>query len=387
MAQRSGSESNATLLALTSSALLLPAYQGARADAPPTFTEVGLRYGKYKEDDTRSSKTFGGSSERMEVDIAQFHLLAPVADSWSVALDVAWEDMSGASPWFVGQSESGESKVIMSGASIYDTRTEVSVTTRYYYDRGNAGLNYTRSDEDDYESDAVTVDAAFNSADGMTTYSAALSASDDTIEPTQGAVPTNTLRDDKDIRSAWMGATRIVSKRAIMRFGLSYTYREGFLTDPYKLQDQRPDSRREWVLAAGYRHFFTAASGAAHIDYRYFDDDWGVRSHTLDLAWHQNLGARTALVPFLRYYTQHAADFFSNRVDFSARYFADDYRLSAYGAFSLGLRLRYTTGPWTLSLAGERYKSDNDWGLFGGEESPALVNFWRGSVGFDYRFQ
>ena len=306
------SDKNPTLVALTSSAMLLPVYQGARADAPPDYTELGLRYSSYKEDDTRDSKTFGGSSERMEVDVAQFHLLAPVADNWAVALDVSWEDMSGASPWFVGESASGDPKVIMSGASIEDTRTEVSVTTRYYYDRGNAGFNYTWSDEDDYQSDAIGLDGAINSADGMTTYSAAISASHDEITPTQGLVPTNTLYDEKDIRSAWVGVTRIVSKRALMRFGLSYTYRDGFLTDPYKLRDRRPDTRREWALGAGYRHFMVGPEAALHLDYRYFNDDWGIESHTVDLAWHQNIGATTRLVPFLRYYTQDQADFFAN---------------------------------------------------------------------------
>src|SRR5210317_1983486 len=127
-------EKNPALLALTSSALLLPAYQGVRADAPPEFVELGMRYSKYEEDNTQGSKTFGGSSQRYDIDAAQFHLLAPVADNWAVAVDVQWEDMSGASPWFVGQSLDGGPKVIMSGASIEDTRTEVSVTTRYYYD-------------------------------------------------------------------------------------------------------------------------------------------------------------------------------------------------------------------------------------------------------------
>lgn len=378
---------NPTLLALTSSALLLPAYQGARADAPPEFAEMGLKYSSYREDDTEGDKTFGRSSERMEVDVAQFHLLAPVADNWSLALDVAWEDISGASPWFVGQSASGDPKVIMSGASIRDTRTEVSVTTRYYYDRGNAGLNYTRSEEDDYESDAIALDVSLNSEDGLTTYGAALSYSDDTIEPTQGSVPTGTLKDDKDIRSAWVGVTRIVSKQALVRIGLSYTVREGYLTDPYKLNDNRPDNRREWALGAGYRHFFSGANGALQVDYRYFDDDWGVAAHTIDLAWHQNIGSRTALVPFLRYYTQEEADFFANIVDFGDRYYADDYRLSAYGAFSLGLRLKHEIGNWSLNLSGERYQSDNSWGIYGGEESPALVDFWRASVGVDYIFR
>ncbi|WP_240732859.1 DUF3570 domain-containing protein [Halioglobus maricola] len=375
------------LAALTSSALLLPAYQGAQADAPPEFTEAGLRYSKYKEDDISSSNVFGPSSERYDIDVVQFHMLAPVAESWSFALDVQWEDMSGASPWFVGQSAEGESKVVMSGASIEDTRTDISVTTRYFYDRGNAGFNYTRSDEDDYESDSISLDGSLNSEDGLTTYSAAISASADDIEPTQGSIPTNTLKDEKDIRSAWLGVSRIVSKRALMRFGLSYTYRDGFLTDPYKLNDLRPDTRREWTLSGGYRHYFDGPGAALHVDYRYFSDDWEVEAHTLEFAWHQNLGRSVRLIPFLRYYSQDEAEFFSNVTDTSDRYYADDYRLSAFGALSGGLRARYTFGDWTLSATAERYQSDHDWGIYSGEESPGLVDFWRGSIGFDYRFR
>ena len=386
MAKRD-TDAHSTLMALTSSALLLPAYQPALADAPPEYTELGLRYSKYKEDDIGASNAISGRSERYDIDVAQFHLLAPVSDDWSVALDVQWEDMSGASPWFVGQSADGESKVIMSGASIEDTRTDVSVTTRYYFDRGNVGFNYTRSDEDDYESDAIALDAAVNSLDGLTTYSAAFSASADELEPTQGTTPTNTLKDDKDIRSAWVGVSRIISKRAMLRFGLGYTYREGFLTDPYKLADQRPDQRREWTMSGGYRQFFLNANAALHADYRYFDDDWGVRSHTLDLAWHQNLGATTQLIPYLRYYTQGEADFFSNQVDFGSRYYADDYRLSSFGAITLGLSLRKELGNWALSVAGERYQTDESWGLYSGEESPGLVDYWRYTFGLDYKFR
>ncbi len=380
-------ERSATLLALTSSALMLPACQGARADAQPETTTLSLGYSKYREDDTRDSKTFGGSSERYDIDVAQFHLLAPVGEDWSLALDVQWEDMSGASPWFVGESASGDPKVIMSGASIEDTRTDISVTTRYYYDRGNAGFNYARSEEDDYESDAIAVDGSFNSADGLTTWSGAVSLSRDDIEPTRGTVPTNTLKDEKDIYSAWVGVSRIVSRRAILRFGLGYTYREGFLTDPYKLRDRRPRQRREWVASTGYRHFFTAPNAALHVDYRYFDDDWGVRSHTVDIAWHQNLGARTQLVPFARFYSQDAADFFANVVDLADRYHVDDYRLSAFGALSAGLRLRQDLGQWTLNVTAERYRSREHYGLYDGEESPALVAWWRGSVGLSYRFR
>ena len=310
-----------------------------------------------------------------------------MSDDWSLALDVQYEDMSGASPWFVGESLDGSPKVIMSGASIADTRTDVSVTTRYYYDRGNAGFNYTRSDEDDYQSDAIGLDASVNSGDGLTTFSTAVSVSSDDIEPTQGSVPTNTLKDQKDIRSAWVGVTRIVSKRAILRFGLGYTYREGFLTDPYKLRDKRPDERREWTASTGYRQFFIDLNAALHANYRYFDDDWGIRSHTIDLAWHQNIGQRAQLIPFLRYYTQDEADFFANLADLEARYYADDYRLSAFGALSAGLTFNYSFNHWRLSVTSERYETRGNWGIYGGDESPALVEFWRYGIGLNYSFK
>jgi hypothetical protein len=380
-------QDNSTLMALTSSALLLPAYQSAMADAPPEFTEIGIRYSQYEEDDILAKKAFGGGSERYDIDVAQFHLLAPVADDWSVALDVGWEDMSGASPWYVGQVGDQSPKVIMSGASIEDTRTEVSVTTRYYFDRGNAGLNYTYSDEDDYESKAVSLDGSLNSEDGLTTYSAALSASNDDINPTQGSVPTNTLGASKDIRSAWVGVSRIVSKRALVRFGLSYTYRDGFLTDPYKFHDRRPDERKEWTVSTGYRHFFEAQNAALHVDYRYFDDDWDIASHTLDIAWLQSFGMDTQVSPFIRYYSQDKAKFFSNVANEEAHYFADDYRLSAFGAFSYGLRLSRTFGNWSVNADAERYRSDESWGVYSGEESPGLVDFWRYGIGLNYVFK
>jgi hypothetical protein len=380
-------EKSPSLLALTSSALMLPAYQAAIADAPPDFTEVGVRYSNYEEDDTQAGKTFGGSSERYEIDVAQFHLLAPVADNWSVAFDVQREDMSGASPWFIGTNLDGKPEIIMSGASIDDTRTDISVTTRYYYEHGNIGANYAYSDEDDYESHAFALDASRNSADGLTTYTVAVSGSNDDITPTQGAVPTNTLDDNKDIRSGFLGISRIISKRAIVRLGLSYTYRDGFLTDPYKLNDRRPDERKEWAFSGGYRQFFVSPNAALHADYRYFDDDWGLQSHTLELGWHQNLGSKTQLIPYLRYYTQSEAKFFSNQIDFTDQYFADDYRLSAFGAFTTGLRLRTKVNNWTLTVAGERYTTSESWGMYNGEESPALVKFNRFTVGLDYQFR
>jgi hypothetical protein len=379
---------NGALLSLTSAALLLPAYQPlVQADAPPEMGELGLRYSKYREDNIQSGKVLSGDTERYDIDIVQAHLLTPVGDDFSFALDIQREHMSGASPWFVGQDADGSDKVIMSGASISDTRTDISVTTRYYFPKGNLGLNVARSDEDDYESDALAMDVAWNSADAQRTYSAAISGSEDTLEPTKGAVPVKVEHADRDMRSAYLGVSQIISKRAIVQFGLSYTVLDGFLTDPYKLNDRRPDEHEQWAASIAYRQFLTGPGAALHLDYRLFNDDWGIDSHTLEASWHQRIHPRLRLVPFARYYSQSAADFFANSTDFSARYFSDDYRLSSFGAFTLGARLVTTVRDWEFSVVGERYRSDGSWSLYSGEESPALVDFWRFSLGVSYRFQ
>ena len=54
---------------------------------------------------------------------------------------------------------------------------------------------------------------------------------------------------------------------------------------------------------------------------------------------------------------------------------------------TLGLRARKQINDWTLTLAGERYTSSESWALGSGEESPALVKFYRFTIGLDYSFR
>ena len=135
---------------------VLPAYQSvsAHADAPPAFTEVGLRYSRYSEDSLSEDKLIFGAN-RYDIDVAQFWIEAPIGGSWSVALDLQNDYQTGAS-WFVGVQQDGQPGVIMSGASIQDNRLEVGVTTRYFWAEGNAGFEVSHSDdEDDYEATSL----------------------------------------------------------------------------------------------------------------------------------------------------------------------------------------------------------------------------------------
>ena len=368
--------------------LALPAYQTgtALADAPPAFTEVGLRYTHYSEDSIDQDAVIFGATDRYDIDVTQLWIEAPLGASWSVALDVQNDYQTGASPWFVGAQQNGEPGVIMSGASIQDNRVEVGVTTRYFWADGNAGFAVSHSDEDDYEATALAFDASWNTADDARTWSTSFSSSRDTLNPTQGVIPVFITEEDLDTQSGYFGVSQILSRTAIARIGLSYTLSEGYLSDPYKFRDQRPDTHERLSLSAGYRRFLINADASLQIDYRYYADSWGTDSHTVELAWAQNL-PRSLLTPYVRYYTQREADFFSVIVDTETPHYADDYRLSSYGAVTLGARWAVALGEsWTLELEAERYMTDADWGIFDGEAAPALVDFWRGTVGITWRF-
>ena len=368
--------------------LALPAYQTgtALADAPPAFTEVGLRYTHYSEDSIDQDVVIFGATDRYDIDVTQLWIEAPVGASWSVALDVQNDYQTGASPWFVGTQQDGTPGVIMSGASIQDNRVEVGVTTRYFWADGNAGFAVSHSDEDDYEATALAFDASWNTADDARTWSTSFSSSRDTLNPTQGVIPVFITEEDLDTQSGYFGVSQILSRTAIVRIGLSYTLSEGYLSDPYKFRDQRPDSHERLSLSAGYRRFLIGSDASLQIDYRYYADSWGTDSHTVEVAWAQNLPG-SLLTPYLRYYTQREADFFGVIANTGAQYYADDYRLSSYGAVTLGARWAVALGEsWTLELEAERYMTDADWGVFDGAAAPALVDFWRGTVGITWRF-
>ncbi len=374
---------------LGQSLAVLPAYQGsaALADAPPTFTEVGVRYSQYSEDSLERDQLIFGSVDRYDIDITQVWIEAPVGASWSVALDVQNDYQSGASPWFVGAQADGAPGVIMSGASIQDNRVEVGVTTRYFWADGNAGFAISRSDEDDYEATALAFDVSWNSADNNRTWSSSFSSSSDNVRPTQGAIPVFIDEDELDTQSAYFGVSQILSKTAVARIGLNYTYSEGYLSDPYKLRDARPDMHERIALSFGYRRFLIDFDASLQADYRYYADSWGTDSHALELGWAQNLSS-SLLTPYVRYYSQRQADFFDMIADTSKTYRADDYRLSSYGALTLGARWSLELSEqWTLELEAERYETSQGWGLYGGEEAPALVNFWRGTIALIWRFE
>ena len=137
----------------------------------------------------------------------------------------------------------------------------------------------------------------------------------------------------------------------------------GFYGQVRALLEQRPDTRNQWTWDARYVQYVEPFDAALHLGYRFYSDDWGIDAHTFESSWGQPLGRGWTVTPWIRYYSQGAADFYQpylisrqayETVVFDAQtgdlieiipfdpkklpaHFSSDHRLSGYGALSGGL--------------------------------------------------
>jgi len=378
-----------SIVALSSTALALPGI--ALSDAPPTQSTVSYKLSNYQEDDLSRSEAPIGELERYDIDVHQFQLVSPLGRNMSLHVDANYESLSGASPWFTSRSLDGEPVVNLSGPSgIWDRRAELSVGSRYYLENGSFAGKIGYSEENDYSAVYFGLNGEKSYNNDLTTVSVGLSYSSDEIFPTDAALFNRVIEDDKQSTSVSFSVSQIINQVSSFQSALSITEQSGFLSDPYKLRDIRPDNKTQIAWSNSYRKFFVSTNAALHVNYRYYHDDFGINSHTSDLSWHQNLGRTLQLVPTLRYYNQSAADFFTNVDNFLnpiSEYQSSDYRLSTFGAVSGSLSVIADMGSWTATLTAERYLADDKYSAFGvSQPSTALVKYNRISLGIDFRF-
>jgi len=158
--------------------------------------------------------------------------------------------------------------------------------------------------------------------------------------------------ESKTVIDGILGLSQVISRKTLMQLNYSLSLSTGYHTDPYKLLsrvdgssgetlgyvfENRPDSRMRHSLYWLTRHHFTRDT--ASFSYRFFTDDWGILSHTLDLSYRWKLKAKHYLEPHLRLYQQSEADFFRVGVNNNLplpKEASADYRLAKFNAITMG---------------------------------------------------
>ena len=390
---------NKALEALTKAVLALPCISIAQdTDIGDIEWNFGYRHHDYKEKPLSKNKSAGEQLSRYDIDVNQFHIAADWNDSASISLDYQREVMSGASPWFTSKNESGDIVQVMSGASIFDTRTDVQLKGAYNNQLGRLGAVTALSNEDDYRSLSFGAELSKDFNNKLTTISIAGDFSNDDINPTDSEIyPTRPDSESKHSTSFLVSLSQVINQKSMAQFSIGYIRNSGFLSDPYKLVqigfelkgDSRPKRKVAKTLSVRYRYFLTELDSALHFDYRYYWNDWKVKSHTFDLNYVQPLPWETMLKLGVRLYNQDSSFFYQHfyeqeRVD---GYYSTDYRLSEYGVVSYRLDIAKSLNNITLHASVMRYQSGGNKGLSNANsENPALLDFDLISLGFDYKF-
>ncbi len=403
----------AALQAFATGALALPGLAGsAHADAPVDDTTLAYAFSYYREDDLSESNLYptgNGSRDRYEIFANQFNLMTPITARNDLSVDLVYETMSGASPWWVEPSTSSSDPYlqVMSGASIEEDRVDGQLTLNHYFDKGKLGVTGGVSVENDYLSGnfGLLTERAYN--DKNTTVTFGMGWSWDTVKPTNYAAFNRQKEYDKKSYSLDAGVAQVLSKSAILRVGVAYKKLSGFLSDPYKkvlvdlnsgpgvtVPDARPDERHQVAVSARYRQFIEAANAALHLDVSYSHDSWKLDAFTGEIAWHQAFLEHFEFVPKFRYYSQSDVSFYGPVFSGTPSHATSDYRLSPYGAMSYGAEFVVRIPSWpherfdlVLMLGYERYMTSGDYALRSVEfANPGLVAYHLGSFQLGGRF-
>ena len=340
------------LAALTQAALALPILLVAAKAGAATTGEVGIATLGYKERGlmkVTEPLLFG----RLNID-----------DAWEIEASGAVDIVTGASPELL-TNLSGRPVQSVTGASIHDRRTTSEVRVKRHIGDLALSVSRTVSNEHDYHSHALGFEGDLDLNQRLTTLAVGFGKSNDSI----GSSIDPAFGERRDTREYMAGVTQVLSPLAIVQSTVTVSRGRGGFDDPYKstltfypdqvlpvlFPDHRPDRRNMLAWLTRYRRHFPSANGTLQLDYRFFRDDWGIRAHTLEAAWEQDLGERWAIRPALRYYTQSAADFYAPLVPRpQPQVLSSDQRLAAFGGISPSLRvsLRLENGFTVQGTAG-----------------------------------
>lgn len=394
--------------------------------------KVAIQMQSYQENDDRITVNDGKFS--IEHDFGTNHTLNAEVDWDSITgASPTWDSVSGASSTIVSDeidSESGASPCLDSEGSYYNLCADTRAMDNLVGD-GHKELNelsYKNVPLDDYRNsaallytyrtpvarDEISIGTSYSKeGDFINTglsaeYLMYTDSSKNRAITTGASYMSNEVYDylkDQwnhfDLFNAQVGITQVFNKSLVAKFNVFYMQEDGHLSNPYftvvrrinvsaneedpayfkyyLARDSRPDERTAGGISSQMVKEINSFN-TFHTSYRYYQDTWGVRSHTLESKSYHQMGNSFRLSPGLRFYRQSAANFFKDHN-------ASDNTFDSTGYASADQRLSENTS-WTAQLGVEYFhNADLTWNAVAGyqEQSTGLIFNWV-NFGAQYKY-
>lgn len=344
-------------LAMLTSSLLTNAT--ALAQSSPVEGAIGVKWMNYQETQ--------GPHDRIRVQARSSFVTLPLPHQLALEATQTVDAISGASPAYYTEPRTL--------TAVKDTRKAHEVGLAWYDDLQKWRLSQTHSQENDYRSRGGTLSYSHASPDRNRTIELAISRNQDSINPVNQLV----TNEHKTTRDILLSTTLVITPYDLLQISWTHSTAKGYLSDPYKFFDVRPNQRQSNALSARWNHYFVDNGSTLRLSTRLHKDTFAVRSLMLQSEYSLPVSNDTlngwVVTPLLRYYSQTQAHFFSppdperpslpqipTDTLLGITPLSFDQRLAAFGAITAGIKIeKRLNTQTTIDLRFDQYEQRNRW--------------------------
>lgn len=258
-------------------------------------------------------------------------------DSWSAASDTAIDGNTGASGGGIEQQARVSGQIgYRKGDDLNNWSTRVGMSQEYDYNSLNLGASWVRSYAQDNFTLAISPQIFMDEAKEF--------------DLVKGGA---TKFQRRSIYALDASGSQLLSASDVLQFGYTFVMMEGMLnsiastvkvldepTDPFQRQtEELPGSRTRHALYSKWVHGFSDEV-AAHVSYRYYQDDWQIQAHTAEagLRWASSESDWFAM-PTLRFHQQTETKYFQKQFATAEKYMTSASDLAQFTSTRYGLHL------------------------------------------------
>ena len=233
-------------------------------------------------------------------------------------------------------------------------------------------FNAYRSQELDYISNSAIVTLSQELFQRNTTITLRGQVNDDRVGELQENGAVN--NENKSVYTGALGLSQVLSTNTVLNLNYDVMIMNGFLSDPYRKvrvftslggyeieNEIHPDNRLRQAATSKLSQYIESVKASIIGSYRYYFDDWDVKSHTTEFRFNKYVFDDFILGFNYRYYTQSGANFYSERYDQNqtSEFQTADYKLKPFDSNTFGFNVRLLLRKWADSPGWESLKNSS----------------------------
>jgi hypothetical protein len=233
----------------------------------------------------------------------------------------AGSSLSFVGSYYLDMVSSASIDVITTASPYSEERKQWSLGMDYL--RGNTimSLNFTSTEESDYDGSNVAFAVSQDMFGDLTTISLSYSYSDDIV----GNSGDPNFEEELKRQQYGVGLTQILTRNLISTLNFTVITDEGYLNNPYRSvryedpgtalgysyePELYPNTRTSTAIGIRAKYYLPYRA-AIEAEYRFFEDTWDIKSDTASLTYIHPIGPWTFTAKY-RHHDQTGASFFSD---------------------------------------------------------------------------